>query len=163
MKENKTNAMRLLERAKAPYTAHAYAHEDGAIDAVAVAAKLRQDPQRVFKTLVTQGHSRAYYVFVIPAPCELDLKAAARAVAEKSVEMIPVKDINRVTGYIRGGCSPLGMKKTFPTVFDQSATAHDSIYVSAGRIGLQIEAAPEALIRLSQAKTAPICHKLTKL
>lgn len=163
MKENKTNAMRLLERAEAPYTAHAYPHEDGAIDAVAVAGKLGQDPRRVFKTLVTQGHSRAYYVFVIPAPCELDPKAAARAVGEKSVEMIPVKDINKVTGYIRGGCSPIGMKKAYPTVFDQSATEHETLYVSAGRIGLQIEAAPDTLIALSKAKTASICHKLTKL
>ena len=112
-KEAKTNAMRMLERMKISYTPHEYDHDDGAIDGVSVATKLGQDPARVFKTLVTQGASRSYFVFVIPVAAELDLKKAAKSVGEKSVAMIHVADINKVTGYIRGGCSPVGMKKQF--------------------------------------------------
>ncbi|HJB59604.1 MAG TPA: Cys-tRNA(Pro) deacylase [Candidatus Faecalibacterium faecipullorum] len=156
-KEAKTNAMRLLEKEKVPYTAHEYPHEEGvAVDGVTVARSLGEDPACVFKTLVTQGASRNYFVFVIPAAAELDLKAAARSVGEKSVAMIHVADINKVTGYIRGGCSPVGMKKQYVTVFDESALRQQKIYVSAGRIGLQVCCAPAALIRAARASTAPL-------
>ena len=110
-KEAKTNAMRILEREKVAYTAHEYPHEEGvAVDGVTVAASMGEDPACVYKTLVTQGSSKNYFVFVIPVAAELDLKAAARSVGEKSVAMIHVADINKVTGYVRGGCSPVGMK-----------------------------------------------------
>ena len=156
-KEAKTNAMRILERAKVPYIAHEYAHEEGvAVDGVTVAASMGEDPACVYKTLVTQGSSKNYFVFVIPVAAELDLKAAARSVGEKSVAMLHVADINKVTGYVRGGCSPLGMKKAYRTVFDRSALAGASIIVSGGRIGYQIELAPEELIRLARADTADI-------
>ena len=156
-KEAKTNAMRLLEKEKVPYTAHEYPHEEGvAVDGVTVARSLGGDPACGFKTLVTQGASRNYFVFVIPAAAELDLKAAARSVGEKSVAMIHVADINKVTGYIRGGCSPVGMKKQYVTVFDESALRQQKIYVSAGRIGLQVCCAPAALIRAARASTAPL-------
>lgn len=156
-KEAKTNAMRILEREKVAYTAHEYPHEEGvAVDGVTVAASIGEDPACVYKTLVTQGSSKNYFVFVIPVAAELDLKAAARSVGEKSVAMIHVADINKVTGYVRGGCSPLGMKKAYRTVFDRSALAGASIIVSGGRIGYQIELAPEELIRLARADTADI-------
>ena len=155
-KEDKTNVMRLLDKAKAAYTAHEYDHSDGAIDGEAVAKKLGQDPARVFKTLVTRGASCNYYVFVVPVCAELDLKKAAKSVGEKSVEMIHVADINKVTGYIRGGCSPLGMKKAYPTRIDASALGFDTIMVSAGRIGAQIELAPADLARLSGAEAADL-------
>ena len=114
--------MRILDKEKVAYTAHFYEHEEGvAVDGVSVAKMLSQDPERVFKTLVLQGKSKSFYVFVIPVEKELDLKLSASAVGEKSVEMIHVKDINQITGYIRGGCSPIGMKKQFPTVIDSSA------------------------------------------
>lgn len=152
----KTNAMRILEKAKIPFLAHTYEHDDGAIDGVSVAQKLGQDENQVFKTLVTQGAGKNYYVFVIPVAKELALKAAAKAVGEKSVEMIPVKDINRVTGYIRGGCSPIGMKKQFRTVLDASAPEQDTIIFSGGKIGFQIEMAPRDLIALIGADIADI-------
>lgn len=156
MAEFKTNVMRILDKAKITYTAHTYDHSDGAIDGAAVAEKLGQNPEQVFKTLVTKGAGRDYYVFVVPVLKELDLKKAARSVGEKHVEMIHVKDINKVTGYIRGGCSPIGMKKQFVTVFDESAESIETIIVSAGKIGYQIELAPKDLIELVGAKTAEI-------
>ena len=123
-KEAKTNAMRMLERAKVAYTSHEYPHEEGqAVDGANVARLTGQDPARVFKTLVTQGADRNYYVFVVPVLAELDLKKAAKAAGVKSVAMIHVADINKVTGYIRGGCSPVGMKKQFVTVYDESCLA----------------------------------------
>ena len=156
-KEAKTNAMRILERAKVPYTAHEYAHEEGvAVDGVTVAASIGEDPACVYKTLVTQGSSKNYFVFVIPVAAELDLKAAARSVGEKSVAMIHVADINKVTGYVRGGCSPVGMKKQFPTVFHETAPLYGAICVSAGKIGHQVECDPNALIALLRAKTADV-------
>lgn len=159
-KEAKTNAMRMLEKAKVAYTAHEYPHQEGvAVDGATVARSMGQDPACVFKTLVTQGASRNYFVFVIPVEAELDLKAAARSVGEKSVAMIHVADINKVTGYIRGGCSPVGMKKQYVTVFDDSVLAQEKVYVSAGRIGLQICCAPADLIRAARAKTAAITHR----
>ena len=153
-KEEKTNVMRLLDQKKVAYTPHWYAHPDGAVDGASVAAMLGKDPAAVCKTLVTQGASRNYFVFVIPVAAELDLKAAARSVGEKSVAMIHVADINKVTGYVRGGCSPVGMKKQYVTVFDESALAREKIYVSAGRIGLQVCCTPAELIRAARASTA---------
>lgn len=156
MSEFKTNVMRILDKAKITYKAHTYDHSDGAIDGAAVAEKMGQNPEQVFKTLVTNGAGRDYYVFVVPVLKELDLKKAAKSVGEKHVEMIHVKDINKVTGYIRGGCSPIGMKKQFVTVFDKSAENIETIIVSAGKIGYQIELAPKDLIELVGAKTAEI-------
>ncbi|WP_106763513.1 Cys-tRNA(Pro) deacylase [Pseudoruminococcus massiliensis] len=156
MSEFKTNVMRILDKAKITYKAHTYDHSDGAIDGAAVAEKMGQNPEQVFKTLVTKGAGRDYYVFVVPVLKELDLKRAAKSVGEKHVEMIHVKDINKVTGYIRGGCSPIGMKKQFVTVFDKSAENIETIIVSAGKIGYQIELAPKDLIEIVGAKTAEI-------
>ena len=156
-KEAKTNAMRILERAKVPYTAHEYAHEEGvAVDGVTVAASMGEDPACVYKTLVTQGASKNYFVFVIPVAAELDLKAAARSVKEKSVAMIHVADINKVTGYVRGGCSPIGMKKQYKTFIDISAQSKDTIMVSAGKIGYQVELDPNALADMVRAKFAEL-------
>ena len=154
MAEFKTNVMRMLDKEKVPYTPHTYDHGDGAIDGASVAAKMGQDPARVFKTLVTQGAGKSYFVFVVPVLAELDLKKAAKSVGEKSVAMLHVADINKVTGYVRGGCSPLGMKKAYPTVFDISAQAQGTVCVSAGRPGLQVQAAPQALAGLCGAKFA---------
>ena len=126
-REEKTNVMRVLEQHNIPYTAHAYAHEEGvAVDGVTVAKLLGQDPEQVFKTLVARGASKNIYVFCIPVAENLDLKKAARAVGEKSVEMVAVKEINGLTGYIRGGCSPIGMKKKYPTVFHETAGIADT-------------------------------------
>ena len=159
-KEAKTNAMRILEREKVAYTAHEYPHEEGvAVDGVTVAASIGEDPACVYKTLVTQGSSKNYFVFVIPVAAELDLKAAARSVGEKSVAMIHVADINKVTGYVRGGCSPVGMKKQFVTVFDESCLAQDTMLVSGGRIGSQIECSPADLIKVTRGKTAAITQE----
>ena len=156
-KEAKTNAMRMLERAKVAYTSHEYPHEEGqAVDGANVARLTGQDPARVFKTLVTQGADRNYYVFVVPVLAELDLKKAAKAAGVKSVAMIHVADINKVTGYIRGGCSPVGMKKQFPTVFHATAADLPAIMVLAGRIGHQVQCDPQALLSLLGAKTADI-------
>lgn len=156
MSEFKTNVMRILDKAKITYKAHTYDHSDGAIDGAAVAEKMGQNPEQVFKTLVTKGAGRDYYVFVVPVLKELDLKKAAKSVGEKHVEMIHVKDINKVTGYIRGGCSPIGMKKQFVTVFDKSAENIETIIVSAGKIGYQIELAPKDLVEIVGAKTDEI-------
>lgn len=155
-KEEKTNVMRTLEQKKIPYTPHSYPHEDGAVDGVTVAQSMGQDPAAVFKTLVARGASGNYYVFDIPVAATLDLKKAAKAVGEKSVAMIRVDEINKVTGYIRGGCSPVGMKKLYPTVFDRRVESLPAVVVSGGRIGVQVEVAPEALIRLVGGKTAEI-------
>ncbi len=156
MSEAKTNAMRMLDRGKIPYTVHTYDHRDGKIDGPSVAAKVGIDPERVYKTLVTKGSGGGYFVFVLPVELELDLKKAARAVGEKSVAMIRVDEINKVTGYIRGGCSPVGMKKLYPTVFDRRAEGLAAIVVSGGRIGTQIEVEPAALMAAVGAKTADI-------
>ena len=132
----KTNAMRILERAGAEYKVHTY--EGGALSGKEVAAALGQDPGRAFKTLVTVGSPRKYYVFVIPVAAELDLKKAAKAAGEKSVEMLPQKELFPLTGYVHGGCSPLGMKKLFPTFFHE--TAKDGpLMMSAGKVGVQLE------------------------
>ncbi len=151
----KTNALRILESNKIKYTLHTY-ESDGDFDGNSVAEKIGIDPHRVFKTLVTVAPSKNYYVFVVPVLNELDLKACARAVGEKAVEMIHVKDINKVTGYIRGGCSPVGMKKQYMTVIDSSCREFDTIVMSAGKIGYQMELAPDELIDLIGAKTETI-------
>jgi len=156
-KEEKTNVMRVLEQKAIPYTPHTYPHEEGvAVDGLTVALSLGQDPECVFKTLVARGASKGIYVFCIPVAENLDLKKAAKAVREKSVEMVAVKEINALTGYIRGGCSPVGMKKQYPTVFHETAEIVDTIMVSAGKIGYQVELAPDALIDLVGASTADV-------
>lgn len=155
---NKTNVMRILDREKIPYRAYYYDHEDGKIDGVSVAGKLGQEVEQVFKTLVTRGASKSFYVFVIPVAKELDLKAAAKSVGEKSVEMIHVSEINKITGYIRGGCSPVGMKKRFRTVIDSSCGQLPAMIVSAGKIGTQVQLEPSALLALIGGDTAPIAE-----
>ena len=154
-KEIKTNAMRILDRMKIPYTHYTY-ECDEFIDGMQIVEKLNLKPEQVYKTLVTQGSSKNYFVFVIPVAAELDLKAAARSVGEKSVAMIHVADINKVTGYVRGGCSPVGMKKQYKTVFDESVLTQEKVYVSGGRIGTQVCCAPADLIRAARAITAKI-------
>ena len=154
-KEEKTNVMRVLDQRKIPYTAHTYP-ADGPIDGVSVAGFLGQDVERVFKTLVTKGASGAYYVFDIPVAENLDLKKAAKAVGEKSIAMIHQKELLPLTGYVHGGCSPVGMKKQFPTVFHETVVLFDTICVSAGKIGAQVEVAAEPLLRLLGAETADI-------
>ena len=154
-KEEKTNVMRTLEQKKIPYTAHTY-DPAGPIDGVSVAQTLGQLPERVFKTLVTKGASGAYYVFDIPVAENLDLKKAAKAVGEKSVAMLPQKELLPLTGYVHGGCSPVGMKKQFPTVFHETVLLYDTVCVSAGRIGFQVECHPGDLVALLRAKTADI-------
>lgn len=144
----KTNCMRILDRACVEYKVHFYDNSDGLIDGISVAAKLGQPVENVYKTLVTRGVSKEHYIFVIPVAEELNLKAAARAVNEKAVEMIRVDEINRVTGYVRGGCSPLGMKKEFQTIVEESCILLESMIVSAGKIGCQVELSPEDLVRL---------------
>ena len=156
MAEAKTNVMRLLEQNKVPYTAHSYPHGKEAVDGVTVAQLTGMDPAAVFKTLVAVGASKRNYVFVIPVAKELDLKTAAKAVKEKSIAMIHVSEITALTGYVRGGCSPLGMKKRFPTVLDSSAEALPTVTVSAGKIGSQIELAPADLLRLTGGSTAEL-------
>ncbi len=157
-KSEKTNAMRILDQAKIRYAHHSYLHRDGeAVDGVTVAELLNQPPERVFKTLVTR-YGRECYVFVIPVAAELDLKAAAAAAGVKSIEMIHVAEISQLTGYLRGGCSPIGMKKLFPTVIDSSAEKFDAIIFSGGRIGTQLEMAPGALAELIGASFAAIAR-----
>ncbi|MED3648701.1 Cys-tRNA(Pro) deacylase [Halalkalibacterium halodurans] len=139
MKVSKTNAMRILDSKKIPYEIITYESKDGKIDGVSVAEKIGKDVRSVYKTLVAQGNSKNIYVFIIPVNDELDLKKGAKAVNEKKIEMIPVKDIQKWTGYIRGGCSPIGMKKAYPTIIDESATSLETIVVSGGKIGVQLE------------------------
>ena len=154
-KEIKTNAMRMLDRMKIPYEAMTYECGDF-IDGIQIADKLGLPHEKVYKTLVTVGNSKNYFVFVLPIEGELDLKKAARSVGEKSVEMIHVKDITKITGYVRGGCSPLGMKKLFPTVIDESAKKFTEIYVSGGRIGLTLKMSPQDLADVTNAQLADI-------
>lgn len=156
MENLKTNAMRILDKAGISYNTYTYDHSDGLIDGVSVAEKMGQPIEQVYKTLVTKGASRDYYVFVIPVADELNLKAAAKSVGEKAVEMIKVADINKVTGYVRGGCSPIGMKKEYKTVLDSSCKVLNTFIVSAGKIGHQIELAPKDLIDLIHCETESI-------
>ena len=158
-KELKTNVMRILDKEKVPYEAHYYPHGKEAVDGVTVAELTGQNPDYVFKTLVTVSNKKEYFVFVLPVAKELDLKKAAKAVGAKSIEMIHVKDILKITGYVRGGCSPLGMKKLYPTVFDASAENFDEIYVSGGRIGLTLKVNLESLLKVTNGKLADITMK----
>jgi len=148
----KTNAMRLLEAAGVRFTAREYDTTDGDISGVAVAEKIGQEAERVFKTLVTVGKSTGLYVFLIPSNTELDLKKAAIAANDKHVEMIKARELEPRTGYVHGGCSPIGMKKLFPTFIDETAELYDTIYVSGGRVGLQIEIVPADLAKMTSAE-----------
>lgn len=152
----KTNVMRILEQHGISYTPHSYPHGKEAVDGVSVAEMLGQDPECVYKTLVARGKSGGHFVFDIPVNAELDLKKAAKAVGEKAIELVHVKELLGLTGYVRGGCSPVGMKKQFPTVFHEIAEILPTIMVSAGKIGWQIECAPDDLIALVGAKTADL-------
>ena len=154
-KEEKTNVMRTLEQRKIPYTAFSY-DPDGPIDGVSVAAEVGLDAASVFKTLVTKGASGAYYVFDIPVAENLDLKKAAKAVGEKSIAMLHQKELLPLTGYVHGGCSPVGMKKQYPTVFHETAEIIDTIMVSAGKIGYQVQLNPADLIALVGGTTADV-------
>lgn len=156
MAEEKTNVMRLLDQKKAPYTPHRYAAPGGAVDGVTVAGLIGRTPEQVFKTLVTCAPSGTHYVFVVPVLRELDLKAAARAVGEKSIAMLRQAELLPLTGYVHGGCSPLGMKKQFRTVLDESARTLETMVVSAGKIGAQVELPPAELARLARAQFAPV-------
>lgn len=157
-KEAKTNAMRLLDRQKVKYETLTY--ECGEfIDGIHSADLTGAPYEQSFKTLVMEGKSGGYYVFVVPIEKEVDRKAAAKAVNEKAVDMIHVKDILKITGYVRGGCSPIGMKKAYPTVFDSSAEAFHDIYVSGGRIGLTLKVPLEALLKITGGKLAEITMK----
>jgi len=151
MAQGKTNAMRMLDAKKMTYNVMTYNNDDGQIDGVSVAKKIGRDTRVVYKTLVTQGQTKSLYVFVIPVEAELDLKKAAKAAGEKKLEMLPVKDIQKWTGYIRGGCSPIGMKKLYPTFIDASAAELSSIVVSGGKIGMQIELSVEDLQTVAEA------------
>lgn len=154
-KEVKTNAMRILERSKIPYKLNRYECKEF-IDGVHIADMLGQRYDMSFKTIVTIGKSGGYYVFALPVDKELDLKKAAKAASEKNVELLPVKDINKVTGYIRGGCAPIGMKKQYPVIIHESALVFDEIIISGGRIGEQIFISPKDLLSVTNGKTADV-------
>ena len=159
-KEEKTNVMRILDQRHIPYTARFYEESESPESTrtygVHIAETLGLDPARGFKTLAARGASGGVYVYEVPVAETLDLKKAAKAAGEKSVELLAVKDIRAVTGYIRGGCSPVGMKKPYPVIFHETAPRYDTIYISAGRIGAQVELSPADLIALLGASTADI-------
>lgn len=155
-KEEKTNVMRVLEQKGVAYVPHSYDPETDGIDGVSVAHALGQDPSRVFKTLVARGASKALYVFDIPVAATLDLKKAAKAVGEKSIAMLAQKELLPLTGYVHGGCSPVGMKKQFPTVFHATCLDFETICVSAGKVGFQVEVPPASLLDLLNAATADL-------
>lgn len=142
----KTNVMRVLDGVKIPYISHCYVNTD-AVSGIEVAQALNQNPDKVFKTLVTVAKSKTYYVFLVPVKCELNFKKAADHVGEKSIEMIKSKDLLPITGYVHGGCSPIGMKKNFKTTIDSSAADFDTIIFSAGKIGYQVELSLDGLIK----------------
>jgi Cys-tRNA(Pro)/Cys-tRNA(Cys) deacylase len=151
MSKVKTNAMRILDNNNIHYNVITYDGQLGKIDGMSVAQQIGKDPQVVFKTLVTQGNSGNIYVFVIPVESELDLKKAAKVAGEKNVQLVAVNDIQKLTGYIRGGCSPVGMKKHYPTFIDSSASQLEHIVVSGGKIGVQIELSVEDLKNVTEA------------
>lgn len=157
MKKNteKTNVMRILEQKKIPYTSYCYV-DSGVVSGIDVATVLQQNPNQVFKTLVTTGSTGNHYVFLLPVNRELDLKKAAIAVGEKSISMLKSKDLLALTGYIHGGCAPIGMKKPFQTVIDASATDFPAIIFSGGKIGYQVETSPEDLKRIVNYSLADI-------
>lgn len=151
----KTNVMRMLDKEKIPYKHYSYINTD-AISGIEVATVLNQNPQQVFKTLVTVGKSKKYYVFMLPVEKELDLKKAAHAVNEKSIEMVKSKELLPLTGYIHGGCSPIGMKKFFKTTIDKSAQNFETVIFSAGKIGYQVEMSLEDLEKIIKFELADI-------
>lgn len=151
-KISKTNAMRILDSESIKYNVITYENNDGKIDGISVAGKIGRDVNSVYKTLVTQGMSKEIYVFVIPVAEEIDFKKAAKTVGEKKIDMINVKDINKHTGYIRGGCSPLGMKKLYSTFINNTAKELEKIIVSGGKIGMQVELSPNDLVGVISAK-----------
>ena len=154
-KEVKTNAVRILDRNKIEYELNKYECDDFK-DGVSIADMLEQSYDMSFKTLVTVGKSGKYYVFAIPVDKEINMKKAAKEVGEKNIEMVHVKDINAVTGYIRGGCTPIGMKKNYPTVINESAKEHEKIIISGGRLGLQIILKPDDLVKVTNGRYADI-------
>ena len=154
-KQDKTNCMRVLDSKKIPYTPHLY-EADPTLSGEEIAAILKEAPDQVFKTLVTVGKPQKFYVFVIPVNTELNLKKAAAAAGEKSVSMIPQRDLLPLTGYVHGGCSPIGMKKRFPSFIHGSASGLSRIFVSAGRVGCQVELAPDDLIRIAELSPADL-------
>jgi len=148
----KTNAIRILESKKIQHEVFEYPIDDGQLDAVSVAKKVGFDPDIVFKTLVTVGKNTGIHVFIIPGNCELDLKKAAQAAQDKNIQMVKSKDLLELTGYIHGGCSPLGMKKAYPTFVEEIATQHEHIVISAGKVGLQVKVRPKDIEKLTGAK-----------
>ncbi len=156
-KEEKTNVMRFLDGKKITYESHSY-EPDATMSGEQIAHILGEDPDKVFKTLVTMGKSGAYYVFVVPVKAELDLKKAAKVAGEKAVNMIKQKELLPLTGYVHGGCSPIGMKKQFPTFIHETATDFEKIFVSAGRVGFQIELAPSDLINVTGCTVVDIVN-----
>ena len=154
-KQDKTNCMRVLESKKIPYAPHLY-EADPSLNGEDIARLLGEEPDQVFKTLVTVGKPQRFYVFIIPVTAELNLKKAAAAAGEKSVAMIPQRDLLPLTGYVHGGCSPIGMKKRFPSFIHRSAEGLDRIFVSAGRVGCQVELSPPDLIRIAELTPADL-------
>ncbi len=155
-KDDKTNVMRVLDGKKINYKSHMY-EPDASMSGEEIAAVLAEDADKVFKTLVTQGKSNQYYVFVIPVKRELDLKKAAKAVSEKSISMIPQKELLPLTGYVHGGCSPIGMKKSFQTTIHESAENFEEIFFSAGKVGYQVEVAVKDLEKVVRVSYADVC------
>lgn len=155
-KEDKTNVMRVLDGKKINYKSHMY-EPDATMSGEEIAAILGENADKVFKTLVTQGKSNQYYVFVIPVKRELDLKKAAKAVSEKSISMIPQKELLPLTGYVHGGCSPIGMKKSFPTTIHETAQEYEEIFFSAGKVGYQVEVAVKDLEKVVRVSYADVC------
>ncbi|SHN61771.1 Cys-tRNA(Pro)/Cys-tRNA(Cys) deacylase [Butyrivibrio hungatei DSM 14810] len=155
-KDDKTNVMRVLDGKKINYKSHMY-EPDATMSGEEIAAVLGEDADKVFKTLVTQGKSNQYYVFVIPVKRELDLKKAAKAVSEKSISMIPQKELLPLTGYVHGGCSPIGMKKSFPTTIHETAKNFEEIFFSAGKVGYQVEVAVKDLEKVVRVSYADVC------
>lgn len=154
-KEEKTNVMRVLTQKKVEYVGHTY-EQDASLTGAEIAAKMGENPEAVFKTLVTQGKSKNYYVFVIPVEKELDLKKAAKAVGEKSIEMLPLKELLPLTGYVHGGCSPIGMKKFYTTTFDESLNNLERVYFSGGKVGFQVEVAVKDIEKVIGYNTAEV-------
>ncbi|GIP23835.1 Cys-tRNA(Pro) deacylase [Paenibacillus sp. J22TS3] len=155
MQISKTNAMRILNRNRISYTLHTYDNEDGQIHGTAVAEKIGLNPETVFKTLVARSGNELF-VYVIPVAEELDLKKAAKAAGQKKIEMLPVKELLPSTGYVRGGCSPVGMKKNYPTFIDISAASQNTVAVSAGKVGMQMEVQPAELASCTGAVFASL-------
>lgn len=161
MESIKTNVMRILDKEKSVYEVTVYDAADGQIDGEAVAKKVNKEPWQVFKTLVTCGHSKTIYIFVIPVIEELDLKKTSRITAEKSIELLPLKDLQKTTGYVRGGCSPIGMKKRFKTYIHHTALELEKMTFSGGKVGVQITMNPAALKNIIQAEFGDLTKQST--